>query len=342
MRERWALFGAATGAFVAVLSSSAPSLGHGESDRERSERPPIEESAPSGEVSQGDGDQHFDVGVDFVAGFGKTGVVDQAPPASANVALIGKVGADPVQPDSFVLDVEYAALPRLAFGLRLPLITGAINPDASQGRSAAAIGNLELEGEATFSLSPALVLVGSFGVALPTAQGTPIPSATAALPATFDPDAYDRYSLNYAAAASRGFEDDALFFPGRLSLVPQIALLVRGWSRARLDPYARLENRISTSSSNSKGYVCEAVIGARAGYVVNPFFEPGVRVWTTLALTGSTSGEEARSVGVVELGARFPISDFVPSLGVVLPFAGALAKDPSRFVGVRLGASFAF
>jgi hypothetical protein len=333
----------AGGALAAVLSSSPLAFAHGESDRERPDRTTTEAPAPSDEEASVDGVTHFMVGIDFVAGFGKTPSVDQAPPTSANVAPVNEVEADPIQPDSFVFDFDYAPRKNVVFGLRLPLTTGAISPDAYQSRTISAIGNIELEGELALALSPELALVTSLGVAFPTAQGTLVPKTAAALPPTFDEALYDRYSLNYAAAASRGFEDDALFFPSRFGLVPKVALEYHAARGVRLDPYVKLENLISTSNANSSGYIGEVVVGVRAAYLVNRYFEPGVRLWATLAFTGGAlAGAEEGSVAVIEPEARFPIGNFTPYLGAIVPFAGALAKDPSQFVGVRLGAAFTF
>src|SRR5580658_5054013 len=338
MLERRGLRVAAGGALAALLSSSPPAFAHGESERETPVRTTTDGPAPGGEEAIDDGETHFTAGLDVVVGFGKTPSVDQAPPVSANVTPMNLVESDPVQTDSFVFDFAYAPTKNRDFRVRLPVTTGAIDPDAYQARTLSAIGNVELEGKLAFRLSSELAVLASLSIAFPTSQGSAVPSTAAALPTSFDPNAYDRYSLNYAAAASRGFEDDELFFSGRFGLVPKVALEYRPVSGVRLDSYAKLENLICTAENDGAGYVGELVLAADASYRVNRYFEPGVRLWTTLELAGSTGA----SVGVVEPEIRFWVGNFTPYLGVILPFAGALAKDPSRFVAVRLGASLAF
>jgi hypothetical protein len=338
MLERRGLRVAAAGTLAALLSPCPLAFAHGESERETPVRTTTEGAAPDGEGAIDDEETHFTAGLDVVVGFGKTPSVDQTPPVSAIVAPVNLVESDPVQTDSFVFDFAYAPTKNRDFRARLPVTMGAIDPDAYQARTLSAIGNVELEGELAFQLSSELALSASLSIAFPTSQGSAVPAATAALPASFDPNAYDRYSLNYAAAASRGFEDDELFFSGRFGLVPKVAIEYRPASGFRLDSYAKLENLICVVDNSGTGYVGELVLAVHAGYRVSRYFEPGVRLWTTLELAG-TSGA---SVGVVEPEIRFRVGNFTPYLGVILPFAGALAKDPSRFVGVRLGASLAF
>lgn len=327
---------ALAGTFVSLLLASPGASAHGDDDREH---PVREKQATAGEEPGADVDEEtrFAVGIDFVAGFGKTVAADQIPPGSANINPVNHLSADPVTTDSFVASFGYELTKHIGFGFRIPLVMGSINPDGYQARFISAFGNLELEGEYSVEVARDLQLVASLGLALPTAQGTEVPATNADLAkTTFDQTSYDRFVLDYAAAASRGFEENALFFANRFGIVPKIALEWHkgGW---RLEPYVKVENMISTSSSNTDKYIGELVIGARAAYLVGKYFEPGVRLWTTIVLTPAD-----QPVAVVEPELRFHYGIVTPYIGGILPFAGPLAKDPSQFAGLRLGGALAF
>src|SRR5579871_47439 len=176
----------ATGIFVALSFACPPAWAHGDDDRERT----VKERAATGGGEPGaeaEADARFTVGVDFVAGWGKTLAADQIPPGSANVNPVNTVSADPVSTDSFVVSFDYAPVKHVGVGLRIPLTTGTISPDGYQSRFISAFGNVELEGEYAMPLSKNLALVLSLGFALPTAQGTEVPATTAGLAGkTFD------------------------------------------------------------------------------------------------------------------------------------------------------------
>jgi hypothetical protein len=324
------------GALVAVLSTGSLAYAHGESDREPTVRTP----AASEETTEGgEAETPFTVGIDYVFGIGKTVAADQLLPTSASVNPVNQVDSDPVQTSSFVFAFGYEPIKNLAFGVRVPLTVGSLSPDGFQSRTVSEMGNIELEAELRTPLSKTMALVYSLGFALPTAQGTRIPDTTAELAkTTFNQGSFDNYSIAYAAAGSRGYEENALFLPDRLGIIPKVALEYHATGGLRLDPYVKVENLASIANDGSTKYIGELVLGVRAGYLVNKYVEPGVRLWTTLAFAGDSDG----SVAVVEPEAQFHIGVLTPYLGVIVPFAGPLAKDPSQFVGVRLGASLMF
>jgi hypothetical protein len=311
---------------------------HGEAESEPRVRATTEE--PAGPVEEGEHENHFEIGVDYVLGFGKTTAADQIAPGSspAGVNPINQIDADPVQTNSFVFDFGYEPIKHLAFGVRVPLIVGSIKPDGLDSRTASNIGNIELEGEWRTELTPSLGLGASLGVALPTAPGTRVPDATSGLTGPFDQTGYDRFALNFASAASRGFEENALFFTDRVSIIPKLSLEYHPKNGLRLDPYVKVENLISTVKDGSSKVIGELVLGGTAGYLLGKYVEPGVHLWTTLAFTGDPDG----SVAVVEPECRFHIGQLTPYVGIIVPFAGTIAKSPSEFVGVRLGASLVF
>ena len=335
---------AAWGVLMASVLESPLAFAHGDVDREKVERPSAAESSGAGGDEAGaatgeDTETRFTIGLDVVVGFGKTLAADQTPPDSLNATPVNLVDSDPVHPDSFLFSWNYEALRHLGFGARLPLVVGSILPDGYQSRPISALGNLELEGEYATDLSRRVALVYALGIGLPTAEGAQVPDTTADLAGkAFNASAYDRYSILYAAAASRGFEENALFFPNRFGVVPKVALEYRGWGGLRLEPFVKLENMISTSSDNARAYLGELVFGARVAYRVNDYVETGLRAWATVVVAGADEGP----VVVVEPELRLHFGVFGPYLGLILPVAGPLASDPSRFVGVRLGAVLAF
>jgi hypothetical protein len=320
----------------AVLLATGAASAHGDDDRERPvrERQSTAGEEPGAEVDE---ETRFSAGVDFVAGFGETTAATQIPPGSANVNPLNVVGSAPVGADSFIFSLGYEPIKHLGFGVRVPVATGSIDPAGYQSRYIADIGNVELEGEYSADVAKATALVLSLGLALPTASGSEVPATTAGLRGQpFDQSAYDRFTIDYAAAASRGFEENALFFADRFGIVPKLALEYHPGA-LRLEPYAKLENMISTTSDTTARYIGELVVGARAAYLVGKYFEPGVRLWTTIVLTPAD-----QAVAVIEPEVRLHFGLVTPYVGGIIPFAGPLAHSPTEFGGVRVGASLAF
>jgi hypothetical protein len=295
------------------LEARASSLGEFEGRRERSEEDHAQEPG------------RLALGVDLVVGFGKTPVVSPQLRA-ANLASQLGVSDARVTSESLLLAAGYAIAEGLEVGLRLPVALGQLGTPTGTRRSIAALGNLELEAAYETELSEAAKLVFSLGVALPTAQGSE--TADADLVAQSSQNAYDRFSLNHAAAASRGFEENALFEPDRLGVIPKLALEYR-MSDVLVQPYIKLENLISTRSDVEHGYLGELVFGTFVAYAFAPALELGLRVWGNVAFAGG--GE---SVGVLEPQLRAHVGVASLILGGIIPFAGSLT-DP-QFGGVRL------
>jgi hypothetical protein len=274
------------------------------------------------------------LGVDFVLGFGKTDVVSQSLPGSFSTAPQYFVAPARTTTESFVLYGDYEIAKHVGIGVALPFTGGGFSPPSGDSHGTTALGNIELEGEYGMELSKAAELKLALGVALPTAQGAELPDSNDVLQAmgpSVDTNTFDRFSINKAAAASRGYESNALFEPKHLGLVPKIILDYHPTHAFSLEPYVKLENLIATTSDQAHSYTGELVLGARIAYKVVPAFEPGVRVWMNAPL----SGADFKTVGVVEPELRFHAGNLTPMVGAILPFAGTLT-DP-YFAGIRFG-----
>src|SRR5262249_33832379 len=121
------------------------------------------------------------------------------------------------------------------------------------------------------------------------AQGDEIPpDLSGATSQSVDQTAYDRFSLSRAAAAARGYEDNALFEPKRMGFIPKVALAYE-MRQLHIEPYVKVENLVATSSSLDHGYVGELVPGLRVAYRAHRNFEPALRAWANIGFAG---GEE--------------------------------------------------
>ncbi|HEX3345998.1 MAG TPA: hypothetical protein VHS09_15550, partial [Polyangiaceae bacterium] len=221
---------------------------------------------------------------------------------------------------------------------RLPFTFATFSPDGSASRSATSLGNLELEGEYSLPVGRALKLVGALGVALPTAEGDEFPEGLANQPlSSSTAGSYDRWSLSRAAAFARGYEDNALFEPHRLGLVPKVALVYR-FRGLSIEPYVKIENLIGTSTLLDASYVGELVGALRVGYWVERHVELAMRGWFNVGFAG-TADDKVTAVAIEpQVVARFgPVR---PYAGVILPVAGPPSDNDA--VGVRLGLSGAF
>jgi hypothetical protein len=220
-------------------------------------------------------------------------------------------------------------------GVRLPFTFAGFSPDGSSGRSTTAFGNLEIEGEYGARVAPRLRLVASLGLALPTAQGTELPAALDQAQHV-DAPSYDRYSLSLAAMAARGFEDNALFEPNRLGVVPKIALVYRSHGLS-IEPYVKVENLIGTSTSLAAPYLGEVVGALRVGYWVQDRFELALKGVINGVFAGT--GEDKQVAVAVEPSVVMRFGPVRPYAGVILPVVEPSSE--SGFVGVHFGVAMA-
>jgi hypothetical protein len=236
---------------------------------------------------------------------------------------------------SLILAGSLDVVEHVGVAARLPFTFAGFSPDGSAGRSTTSFGNFELEGEYGVRVAPRVRLVGSLGLALPTAQGTELP-ATLDRAQNVDASAYDRYSLSLAAMAARGFEDNGLFEPNRLGVAPKIALTyrLRGLS---VEPYVKVENLIGTSTSLAAPYVGEVVGAVRVGYWVENRFELALKGVMSGGFAGT--GEDKQVAVAVEPSVVMRFGPVRPYAGVIVPLVEPSSE--SGFVGVHFGVATA-
>ena len=144
-------------------------------------RPPGAEGGRSDQADESEDDaEPIRIGLDFVAGTGKTSIANTAQPTQLEGMPANTIGSSQVTTESFIaaagLEVHH-----FEFGLRMPLTIGHINLADIPSRRTTAFGNLELEGAYLHELRPGLSLVYALGVTLPTAQGQAVPSSASGL-----------------------------------------------------------------------------------------------------------------------------------------------------------------
>jgi hypothetical protein len=353
MKRAWAVFLAVEAAATAAAQGDA--LAHGPDD-ERVLRPaPSASSSPApgaettappagaeqGSVAvaeQGEAEERARVGVDLVLGWGRVPFALQNLPTTGTQSITYSRAVVPSDVQSLIVGGSVVVAPRLDVGARLPLTFGTVSPGGSAARSATSLGNIELGGEYVAPLSDLLELGGAFGVALPTAQGDEIPEDLNGVDARLiNFQSLDRFSVARAAAAARGYEDNALFEPKRVGLVPRIALSYRGrfWT---FEPYVKVENLIGTSSALDAAYVGELVGVLRVAYRVLPAIELAVRAWANVGFAGTD--EDKRTTAAVEPDIALSSGLLRAYAGMLVPLAGP--PEEAGFLGVRLGLTGTF
>jgi hypothetical protein len=272
----------------------------------------------------------FYLGMDFVYGTTTTPTVSQSAPSSNALQGSPERTTSRVAAYSFLFDAGYEFSEAFELRLRVPLSSATIYDPAYQ-RGSGGVGNVEIEPEYEARLADGLKLKLGLGVALPTAQGVPVPDSADAVPAPaggINQSGYDRFAAQQASAAARGYEENALFEPSHLGIVPKITLAWKS-DQLRIDPWVKLENLVSTESGGK--FVDELVFGVNAGYRVTRAFEPALRVWVNAPL----SNADFTTVAVVEPQLKFHLHEVEAMAGAILPIAGPLTSPYGA--GVRMG-----
>jgi len=334
---------------AARVTAGADAAAHGgmDEDRTRPDQPADAAPAsavadarpPTGSDDDGEGGQRVRAGLDLVLGWGKVPFAVQNLPTTGTQAITySRSDATPSDVQSFVLGASLEATEHLGAGVRIPFMLGTFSPVGSAARATTSLGDVELEGEWSTRLGAGLEIVAALGVALPTAQGAEIPATLVDVGASsVNESSYDHFSLARAAALARGYEDNALFEPGRLGAVPRLSFVYQG-ARLALEPYVKVENLIRTSSSLEAPYVGEIVAAVRAGYRVRSHLEVAARAWANVGFAGTP--DDRRAAVAVEPDLIVSSGPLRAYGGLVVPLVGP--PEEAGFFGARLGLVAAF
>jgi hypothetical protein len=278
--------------------------------------------------------------VDLVLGWGKGTIVGlnpgvNAPTAQPTYSRMDNVSAN-VQ--SFIFGGSVEVAKHIEVGVRVPVTFATFNPDGGPSISPAGVGNVELEGEYGGPVAHGLRLSGALGFALPTATGNEIPDDFVNQNSnTFDKSAFNRFSMNKAAAYARGYEDNALFEPNRFGIIPKLGLLWR-MKGLSVEPYLKVENLIGTSSNLEDSYVGELVGALRVGYWVHKQFEVAARVWFNTGFAGSDEDKQTSAAVEPQIVLRF--GHIRPYAGFLAPLAGP--PNQNGWLSARIGVQAGF
>jgi hypothetical protein len=299
--------------------------------------PKPQPDAPPPKVSK------YAAGADIVYGFGNSGSGTEAGSAPLKYSVA-----------SFTLAATYQADPQINARIRFPISTGSIG-EGSAAYNASAVGNIELGMSYTSDMGPHTKLPFDIGLYLPVASGDRFPPPE-------DPARERSFRINTAAQWSHGLEDDALFAPHRLSLVPGLALhssaggmTAGGFIKLPLmlrvggqDP----QNPPPTANDQYtiKSVVFEAVVGGEFRFDLSRNkMDLGVRAWLTWMsgefiqrdLAGTTGAPRLQIVAEPQFRATF--GQLKGVLGIILPIEGRIAQgDLQNGYGFRLGAMYGF
>ena len=290
-------------------------------------------------------------GADIVFGFGKTG---------------GTTGPDAVELSvvSFVIGGGYQFTPEWGGRLRIPFATGKIThvgnertsfETLNEGYNAAAFGNVELAGNYTFSLGPSTKLPVELAFAVPTSNGDRFPP----------PDDTPRgrhYRINAAVQASRGLEEDALFAPHRLGIIPKGAIRYKSGS-IDTDGFVKVPVLIKTGGQDVpppqpgqatfalNSTVIAGIVGGgfHYGFIDNKI-DVGTRAWITILsndyydiiYTGGGVTQPSKFQFALEPQVRTAIGSVRAALGFIWPIGGKLGGDQGQVNGVRLTGAYVF
>jgi hypothetical protein len=251
-------------------------------------------------------------GIDFMIGFGKLGGNDAMKFTAYSLLFGGEL-----------------RLGDFAAGVRLPLTSATTTPDADPSRkqSQTALGNVEIAG--AYFLHPAehMALPIELAFALPTAAGDPSGDAVK----------QQVYVVQQTAAATRGFEDNALFMPKHLGVIPKVGLEYER-DRFAFEAFEKFEllfkaGALGSDAVEAKSLGAASITGVKGSYeVFKRRAWVGLRAWAAYEIAApyesklpSTDESKFQMVFEPQIGGR--IGPVVPVIGLMLPAGGRLG-DP--------------
>ena len=269
--------------------------------------------------------------------------VRMAPPQRARVSLESRMGlAETPFPSvqaheisgvltSLLLEGEAQVAPALLVRLRLPLVLASVDEPAGAARAETVWGNPEGAVLWRARATPTWALLGRLGLAVP------LPGGDAALARR----PLDNQAL-LLASAQRGYHEQELYAPGRVSLTPSARV---GAARGRLEAFGelRLPFMIAVARGDSdpqtKVRALAVATVAAAGVAVSWWrLRAGVAPWLTVDLLPAAEirGDAPRRWTVtVDPDVAIRISDHLAAaLRTTIPVAGALSPVPA--IGLAL------
>jgi len=266
-----------------------------------------------------------------------------ARPAGARVSLDARMGlAETPFPSvqaheisgvltSFLLEGEARVAPALSVRLRLPLVLASVDEPAGAARAETAWGNPEGAVLWRVRETATWALLGRLGLAVP------LPGGDAALARR----PLDNQAL-LLASAQRGYHDQELYAPGRVSLTPSARV---GAARGRLEAFGELRLplmlAVARDEADPQTRVRPLAVAtvAAAGVAVSWWrLRAGVAPWLTVDLLPAAELRDdapTRWTLTVDPDVAMKLSDHVAAaLRATVPVAGALSPVPA--IGLAL------
>ena len=270
--------------------------------------------------------------LDAVLGFGATPVVTQRVNGPLLTEESRALGTTRFATQSLNLALSYEVVPDLhVYGL-IPVGTGGLYGRDTRGSTV--LGNLSFGAQIGRRMRKDLELFGALDVALPTANGSELPTRDdLAKSGHVNQAAYDRFSVQKGIEASRGREDTASYAPKHLGLVPKVGVVWTGIERLEVEGFAKYASLHATGDGGS--YEGSFVVGARGSYRFHKNLDGTLRLWTNLVAAGA---DTATAVAEPQLRGHF--GAVMPVLGLLLPVAGELTAPYAMGVRLALAGTF--
>lgn len=223
-------------------------------------------------------------------------------------------------------------------GARAAVTLGSSWPAAATfNGNLAALSNTEIEAERLLRLSPDTQASFGMSVVLPSAPGHEPEDDTAPGGTHTSIAALTNLGgeLSEAAAASRGFEDSALFRAERIGIIPKVHIIHHS-NRLHIESMVKLENLLSMRGAPHHPYLGELVVGGFYGYDVMQQVTLGVRLWSNVVIE-----DIEQNMLVCEPQLQIHTLHIHGALGAVMPIVQR-RDSPTGLTGLRIAAAAAF